>query len=185
MTLVFLSRQRWRTYTPGNGPLLGTDDSASLRRLSQLRYVDGHLRTADADGEAVDETANDQLADAVGSRSDQTADAPDDGTDLDCATTAKEIGDETGHQRADEGTAGHGGGDAALRGRGWTGAVAIHHAALVEEALVLLGAQTWGKLAKWTTQFVAIGGGSKTYMADIEAMSKPNRAPPMTAMVVM
>lgn len=179
--------------TPSDGPLLGADHLAPFGRLRQLRDVDGNLGAADTDGVAANEAADNELGDAERRAGDGAPDAPDDCADLDGPSAAKHVGEKARRKSTHEGAAGHGGGDASLVGRGGTRAVVIFDDPLVEEALVLLGAK-----ARWSTSPVSKKNlkmkdktreeeeePRSTYMADIDAMSKPNSAPPMTATVVI
>ena len=61
---------------PGDGPLLGADQTTSLARWSQLGDVHGDLGRADADTDTVDEAADDQHADVLGCTNDDGADDP-------------------------------------------------------------------------------------------------------------
>ena len=45
--------------TPGDGPLLTTDESPTFARRSQLGNVDWHLSGANADAEPIDDPADD------------------------------------------------------------------------------------------------------------------------------
>lgn len=135
-------KQRVITYTPGNGPLLSSDDTSSLTGLSQLGDIDRNLRTADTNGETIDETANDELADAVGGADYDTANTPNDRTNLDRTLTSEPICQDTRDQSAHEGTTRHGSRNTTLRRRCRSCTGAILHSALIEEALVLLSAQT-------------------------------------------
>lgn len=104
---------------PGDGPLLGSDNTSALGGRSQLGDVDRDLGGADADRDAVDEATDNQHADILcGTRDDGTND-PDGASDLDGATTAELVGEITRDEGTDEGTTGHGSSDAALDvGRG-------------------------------------------------------------------
>lgn len=59
---------------PGDGPLLGTDETATFGWGRKLGDVDGDLGGADTDAETIDEAADYQHADILGG-------ADDDGTD--------------------------------------------------------------------------------------------------------
>lgn len=56
------------------------------------------------------------MPDVLGGRLERGADEPDDGRNLKSTFSAEEVGDVTSDDGADEGAAGHGGGDAALEG---------------------------------------------------------------------
>ncbi len=95
LELACIGERVCKTYTPGNGPLLGTDDGSTLTGLGQLGDIDRNLGTADTHGDAVDEAADNQLADAERGAGNGTANTPDDGTGLDSPATAKRVGDDS------------------------------------------------------------------------------------------
>lgn len=63
---------------PGDGPLLRTNETASLCRWRHLRDVDWHLSGADTDAEAVDDTTDDEHGNVLCSRDDDAANDPND-----------------------------------------------------------------------------------------------------------
>lgn len=63
--------------TPGDGPLLGADQTAALGGRCDLRDIDGDLGGADADGDAVDDAANDEHGDVLGGTDQDGPDAPE------------------------------------------------------------------------------------------------------------
>lgn len=55
-------------YAPSDGPLLSPDQTTALTRGSELGNVDRNLGGADTNANAIDQTANNQHADVLGSR---------------------------------------------------------------------------------------------------------------------
>jgi len=132
---------------PCDGPLLCANDSSALTRRRQLAHVHRDLGRADTDGEAVDEAAYDQHADALRCAYDDGTDAPDDTADLDSCLATEFVGEEAGTEGANEGAAGHGCCDAALDVGTWAGAIGVSVeigavGALIEVAAVLFGGET-------------------------------------------
>jgi hypothetical protein len=171
--------------TPCDSPLLGSNDTSTLGRRSQLGDVDGNLGRADTDRDTVNEATSNQHADVLCSTRDDGANDPNGAADLDCATTTELVGEITRDEGTDEGTTGHGSCDATLyvgrgAGAGLLRAEGGAIGSLVEVAAVLL----CGKAA--AVSCVAVEQCQvRSYMALMELMSKPNRPPPMTAMAVM
>jgi len=61
---------------PGDGPLLGTDETSTLRRWSDLGDVDWDLSGADTDTETVDDTSDNEHANVLGRADNDAADDP-------------------------------------------------------------------------------------------------------------
>lgn len=104
---------------------------------------------ANTDGETVDEAADDEHGDVLGSTGDDGTNAPDDGTDLDGGFTTELVGDVAGDESTKEGSTRHGGSDTALDvGGGTRAAIWIIGVVgtLVEVAAVLLRGKTGGQL---------------------------------------
>ena len=57
--------QKLTHYSPGDGPLLSTDKTTTLRWRRELGYVDRDLGRADTDAQAVDNSANDEHGDVL------------------------------------------------------------------------------------------------------------------------
>lgn len=85
--------------TPGNGPLLSTDDGTTLGGGSQLGDVDGNLRGADTDAETVDETADNEHGDVLRGGHDDAANDPDAAANHDGGLATQDIGEETCSER--------------------------------------------------------------------------------------
>jgi hypothetical protein len=105
--------------TPGNGPLLRPNDTATLTGRCQFGDVNGDLGGANTHGQAVDESTNDEHGDVLGRTDEDGADTPDDGTRLDGSLATKNVREEAGKQGANEGSARHGGSDATLNRSSW------------------------------------------------------------------
>jgi hypothetical protein len=66
----------------GDGPLLKTDEFSSLAWKRDFGDIDRDLGRADADTEAVDNTANDEHGDVLRGADDDASNDPDNGSDL-------------------------------------------------------------------------------------------------------
>jgi hypothetical protein len=102
---------------------------------------------------------------------------------LDGPLSAEDIREVTGDERADPGAGGHRGRDSALDIGGRAGALPIGiqiEGALVEEAEVGGG----GLQERLAMEFFEVYQ-KHTMMADIDEISKPNKAPPTTATAAM
>lgn len=62
--------------TPGDSPLLATDESSTLRWWCNLGDIDGNLSGADSDRETVDDTSDDKHRNVLGSADDNGAKNP-------------------------------------------------------------------------------------------------------------
>lgn len=109
-----LSRCKLTHDAPGDGPLLHANETAALRRRSDLRDVDRDLRRADTNAEAVDDATDDEHGDVLRRSGDNRANDPDDCTEHDSLLAAEAVRDEARAERGEPGAAGHRGGDAAL-----------------------------------------------------------------------
>ena len=105
--------------TPGNGPLLRSNDAATLTGRCQFGDVNRDLGGANTHGQTVDESTNDEHGDVLGRTDEDGADTPDDGTRLDGSLATKNVREEAGKQGANEGSARHGGSDATLNRSSW------------------------------------------------------------------
>ena len=132
------------TVPPSDCPLLSTDNATTLGRGGQFSDIDGNLGRADSDRNAVDEAADDEHGNVLGSARDDGTYDPDDGADLDGTFAAKLIGEVTGDESTTEGTTGHGSGNTTLHvGRGTRATICIVGIGrpLVKVAAVLLCGQ--------------------------------------------
>lgn len=86
--------------TPGNRPLLTSDDSTTLGRRRKFGDVDWDLGGADTNRNTVDETANDEHADVLGGAGDDGTDNPDSAADLDRLLATKLVREVTGDESA-------------------------------------------------------------------------------------
>ena len=80
--------------TPSDGPLLRTHETTTFARRSQLGDVDGNLRGADTDTEAIDDASHDKHGDVLGSADDDGANDPEDSSDHDSLLSAQDIREE-------------------------------------------------------------------------------------------
>jgi hypothetical protein len=72
------------------------------------------LSRANANAQAIDESANDEHSDVLRSANNNRTNAPNDGANLDGPFTAKDVGQESRSQCAEEGATRHGRSDTAL-----------------------------------------------------------------------
>lgn len=100
--------------SPGDSPLLHSNETAALGRRSDFRDIDRDLRRADTNTETVDNATNDEHGDVLRRSGDNRANDPDDCTEHDGFLATKAVRDEARAERGEPGAASHRGGDAAL-----------------------------------------------------------------------
>lgn len=170
--------------TPGNGPLLSADNTATFTGRRQFGDIDRNLSRADTDSKTIDKTTNDKHANVLRGANDGGTNDPDETTDLNSPLAAKNVREETRSKSADKGTTGHGSSDTTLSARSRTTTILRRGSSgivgsLIKVAFVLICSKTGGG------QHQVGPPRRSTYMADMEAISKPNNPPPTTAMDVM
>lgn len=101
-------------HAPLDGPLLYTHDAASDASRGELSKVNTDLGAGDADRETRDQAADDELSDVLGGTLDGGTDDPYAGCEHEGFAATPAIRDVACGKCSEEGTSGHGGGDAAL-----------------------------------------------------------------------
>ena len=167
--------------TPGNSPLLTTDKAATHVGTSNLGDVNWDLSRADSNRETIDETAHNKHGDVLRYANREGTRTPDESSNLDAVLTTHSVRNKTRKESTTEGPARHGGGYSTLHIRGNI---------RPEVVVVLICANTFKLLSATALAFEkrkkkGIIYREKTNIADIDEISKPNKAPPITAIAYM